>query len=90
MPQGNDAVKVVETALDLGFSLPEAIQRALGRTLADWGAERGFRPSEISMCFHGYTGRVLPRLRDAAAEDLGVPRATVDAWIERWAKQRAA
>lgn len=90
MSQGNDAVKIVEGALELGFSLPEAIQRALGRTLSDWAAERGFHRSEVSMCFLGYKGRIQPKVRNAAAEDLGVSRATVDAWIERAARERAA
>lgn len=90
MPHANDPVKVIETALALGFSLPEAFQRALGQSLSEWGSERGFGKTAISMCLNGYHGRVYPEIRDAFADAFGVGRDRVDTWIAEWAERRVA
>lgn len=88
MHRGSDAVNIVEGALALGFRLPEAIGRALGRPVAQVAANHGFSRSEASMCLNGYPSREIPDLRDAFAEELGIDREVVDRWIERWSAVR--
>lgn len=80
-----DRVKVVDGALALGFSLGEAVQRALGKSLTAWGEAHGFSSSEVSMCLRYYERRVYGLIRDALAADLGTNRARVDTWIEEHA-----
>lgn len=82
MPQRPTAVNVVESALALGFSLSEAIQRALGRSLASFAATYGHRASEVSMCLNAYEGRVYPAIRNDLATELGIGREVVDQWID--------
>lgn len=81
MPQRPNPVNVVEGALALGFSLSEAVQRALGQSLSAFAAKYGHRPSEVTMCLTSYEGRVYPAVRDDLATELGVDRETVDRWI---------
>jgi hypothetical protein len=85
-----DPVKVIDSALELGFSLPEAIGRATGCSVAQLAASLGFSRSEASMCLNGYPSRILPAFRDAVAAKLSVDREVVDRWIERWAASRTA
>lgn len=82
MPQGPEAVKLVEGALALGFSLSEAIQRALGCSLSAFAADIGVGRSEVSMCLNKYEGRIYEQIREALAQRLGVDRSQVDAWID--------
>ncbi len=82
MPGERNPVKVVEGALALGFTLSEAMQRALGRTLSAFGQEFGHSPSEVSMCVRRYEGRIYPDIRESFARALRVDRAKVDEWID--------
>lgn len=90
MPQAIGRVNLVEGALALGFTLPEAVQRALGEPLSGWAARRGFTPQAVSMCLRGYESRIYPEIRDALAEDLGTERERVDRWIAEQTSRSAA
>lgn len=81
MPKRPNAVNVVEGALDLGFSLTEAVQRALGSSISAFAAKYGHRQSEVSMCLLGYEGRVYPEIRNDLAAELDVSREAIDRWI---------
>jgi hypothetical protein len=81
---------VVEGALALGFSLAEAIQRALSTTITRFAQERGYRQVEVSMCLNAYEGRVYAIIRDDIAAALGVSRERVDGWIEAQSARNAA
>lgn len=83
-------VNLVGGALALGFTLSEAVQRAIGEPLAAWAGRHGFTPQAVSMCLRFYEGRVYPEIRDRLAETLGAERATVDGWIEAQRKSLAA
>lgn len=83
-----EAVKVIQGALALGFSLSEALQRVLGCSLSAFGAENGFSPSEVSMCVRFYEGRVYPEIREKLAERLATSRETIDELIESAAAGR--
>lgn len=82
MPESTDTVKLIEGSLALGFSLSEAIQRALGQSLSQFGRERGHGRSAVSMCLTFYGGRTFGNVRDDLAETLGVSREQIDNWIE--------
>lgn len=88
MPRGTEAIKVVEGALALGFSISEAVQRALGTTLTAFAGER-FAVQEVSMCLRNYGGRVYPEIRDALSETLDIPREYLDRLIEEQAAKTA-
>lgn len=90
MPVTGSPVKLIEGALALGFSLSEAVQRALGESLTAWGARRAFGQSEVSMCLRFYENRVYGEIRDALASDLGTDRERVDRWIADQAASSAA
>lgn len=83
MPQSSEAVKRIEAALDLGFPLSDAVNRVLGRSLASFAREHGYRESEVSMCLRGYAGRVYGDLRDDLASELGIERQDLDRLITR-------
>lgn len=85
MPATANRVKLIDGALALGFSLAEAVQRALNESLSAWGARHGFTPSEVSMCLRFYERRVYSPVREALALDLGTERSRVDQWIEEHA-----
>ena len=90
MRSDRGASKTIETAFALGFSLPDAIQRALERPLTEFGLERGFRKSEVSMCLNGYHQRVYPEIRDALCDELSIDREFLDAKIDEQAARAAA
>lgn len=90
MPHLMNRVNLVGGALALGFTLSEAVQRAIGEPLATWGSRFGFTPQAVSMCLRFYEGRVYPDIRDRLAETLGTERSTVDGWIESQRKALAA
>lgn len=89
MPLGTEAVKVIDGALSLGFSLSEAVQRALGRSLSSFCEGRSFSPQSLSMCLTAYEGRVYPEIRDAICAELDIPREYLDARIDDQARRRA-
>ncbi|MCG8468414.1 MAG: hypothetical protein MJB57_09445 [Gemmatimonadetes bacterium] len=82
------AIKVISGSLELGYSLSEAVQRALGSTLTDFAARNDFRQEEVSMCLLGYPQRVYPRIRDALCSELHVSRAFLDEKIAEQAARR--
>lgn len=82
MSESADPVKKVEGALALGFSLGDALQLVLGRSLSSFGAEHGHSPSEVSMCIRFYEGRVYDEIRQNLVQATGIPREALDAWIE--------
>ena len=82
MRHTNDAIKLIEGSLALGFSLSEAVQRALGGSLADFARESGHSRSAVSMCLSFYDGRVFATVREDLASALGVPREYLDRIIE--------
>jgi len=89
MPE-HEKIKVIEAALAIGFSLSEAIQRALGRSLTAFASAHGFRQNEVSMCLAAYEGRVYPQIRDAICSDLEIPREYLDRLIADEARRRVA
>lgn len=82
MPSESDAVKRLQAALDLGFSLSEAVFRTLGQTQSAWAEDHGVRQSEVSMCLGGYPERPYGAIRDALCDDLGIPRSDLDRLID--------
>lgn len=82
MEQGSEAVRRLEAAIGLGFSLSEAVQKALGCSLTQWAEANGHRQSEVSMCLGGYHQRAYPAIREALARDLAVEREDLDRLIE--------
>lgn len=82
MPREQDPIKVIETALSLGFSLSEAVQRALGTTLTQFAAGRPFSVQSVSMCLSAYEGRVYGEIRDAICDALDIPREYLDRLID--------
>lgn len=85
MHDTRDAVKLIEASLALGFSLSEAVQRALGRSLSEFARERGHSRSAVSMCLTHYQQRVFGNVRDDLADELSVPREYLDRLIEQQA-----
>ena len=82
MPHEGEAVKRIEAAMSLGFSVSEAVQKALGRHLSQFAEEHGHRQSEVSMCLGGYPGRTYGTIRDDLSGALGIERAELDALID--------
>ena len=82
MRDDGQAVKRLEAALELGFSVSEAVQKALGRSLTQWAEEHGHRQSEVSMCLGGYPGRIYGAIRDDLAAELGIDRGDLDRLID--------
>ncbi len=89
MTRTKDSVKVIEGALSLGFTLPEAVSRALGTSLGDFARQNDVRATEVSMCLNAYHQRTYPNIRDAICEALGIPREYLDRLIEAEAAKRA-
>jgi len=83
-------IKLISVSLELGYSLSEAVQRALGSTLTDFAKRHDFRQVEVSMCLLGYPQRIYPDIRKALCRELGVPRSFLDDKIETQAALRAA
>lgn len=77
----SDASKTIREALRLGFSLSDAVQRALNRPLSEFAAQHGFRKSEVSMCLLGYHQRAYPNIRDAICNEIRISRQFLDAQI---------
>lgn len=74
----------------VGLSASEAVQRALGISLSEFGRRNGFRQTEVSMCLLGYPDRGYPEIRDAICAELGITRDFLDAKIEEQAAVRAS
>lgn len=89
MPSGQENIKTIEAALTLGFTVSEAVQRALGCPLAEFARRHAVRRVEVSMCLNAHEGRVYPEIRQHLADDLGVPREYIDGLIDRQRKERA-
>lgn len=83
MADTRETVKLIEASLALGYSLSETVQRALGRSLSEFGRERGHSRSAVSMCLTNYQGRVFGNVRDDFAEALDIPREYLDRLIEQ-------
>jgi hypothetical protein len=90
MPHGTEAVKVIDGALALGFSLSEAVQRALGRTLTAFAADKPYSVQSVSMCLAAYEGRVYPEIRDDLCAELEIPREYIDGRIADVSARRSA
>lgn len=82
MPQGTEAIKVVEGALSLGFSVSDALQRALGMTFTEFASAKSYSVQSVSMCVRFYDGRVYPEIRDDICTALELPREYLDRIIE--------
>jgi hypothetical protein len=82
MSRPDDPVKRIEDALVLGFSLSEAVQKVLGRPLAAFARDHGYRQSEVSMCLGRYPGRVYAGIRSDLARELGIDRRELDRLID--------
>lgn len=83
MARESEAIKTIEGALGLGFSVSEAVQRALDCSLSAFARRHEVRRVEVSMCLNAHEGRVYPEIRDFLASDLDVPREYVDGLINR-------
>lgn len=83
MPETIDAVKKIEDALALGFTLSAALPLVLGRSLSAFADEFGHSRSEMSMCLSFYGGRIYEAIRADLSRETGIPRETLDSWIER-------
>ena len=80
-------IKTIENSVKTGFSLSEVVRMLLGRSLAEFGKEHGFKPEEVSMCLNGYSGRRLPEIRKATARALGINPSDMDKIIENLAER---
>ena len=90
MPPTTEKIKLIEAALSLGFSLSEAVQKALGGSLSDFAERHGARQTEVSMCLLGYHQRVYPEIRDALCTELEIKREELDRLIDDERQRRAA
>lgn len=77
----NEREWLIESAMALGFTLSEAVQKVLGRSLSQFAEERGHRQPEVSMCLGGYPGRTYGQIRDDLCAELEIERAVLDRWI---------
>ena len=84
------SVNMIEVAIAVGFTPSEAIQNALGVSLAHFAADAGCTATQVSMCLNGYPGRVYSGIRDALCRRLGVPRDRLDRWISDYTTTVAA
>jgi hypothetical protein len=83
MRETRDTVKLIEASLVLGYTLSEAVQRALGHSLSEFARERGHSRSAVSMCLTNYNGRVFANVRDDLALSLAIPREYLDRLIDQ-------
>lgn len=88
--ESHSNAQLIEGALALGFTLSEAVQRALGRSLSEFAEAHGHRQSEVSMCLGGYPGRIYAQVRDDLCAELSIERATLDRWIAERTASAAA
>lgn len=72
----------LQAAVALGFTVSEAVQKLLGRTLTSWAEANGHRQNEVTMCLLKYHQRIYPEIRDGLARDIGVTRAEFDSFID--------
>jgi hypothetical protein len=90
MATGTEAIKIIEGALALGFSLSEALQRALGiSSWASLASEKPYSPQSVSMCLNAYEGRVYPEIRNDICSALEISREYLDALIARQSTDEA-
>jgi hypothetical protein len=73
-----------------GASVSEAIAKALGCSLAEFGRRIGKRQAEIYMCLNGYEQRVYAEIRDAICAELEIPREYLDRLIDTQHESTAA
>lgn len=81
MADASDQLGRLESALALGFSLSEAVQKLLG-SLTAWAEAKGHRGNEVSMCLLAYHQRTYSAIRDDLAKDLGITREDLDRLID--------
>lgn len=89
MPNASESVRIIETALALGFTPSDAILRALDTTTGELAGELGQKGSAVSMCLNYYKQQTYGPIRDGVAQRLGVPREYIDGVIERRQKEAA-
>ena len=89
MARGTEAVKVIEGALTLGFSLSEAIQRALSGSLSSFAFGKPYSVQSVSMCLAFYEGRIYSQIREDLCAALDLPREYLDRLIEKKKEQVA-
>ena len=82
MPETHEKIKQIDALTDLGLDVSEAVQRALGVSLSEFGRRQGFSSAEITMCLRGYHQRVYPEIRDAICAELDLPREYLDRLID--------
>lgn len=82
MADASEVVARLEAAMGLGFTLSEAVQKALGRSLTAWAEDHGHRQNEVTMCLRAYHQRTYSAIRDELARDLGITREEIDRLID--------